>query len=374
MPGMNACQTNPSTSGSVSRVSTSSASNRHSSTFSAASLNTAKLVPKPSKVAPSGYALPGQISSAADCGVAAWVNEHTPKLTGRTRRYGGAQWGSITTKVADPNRGEVDRLLNPPDLPSYRTLRLEADDGVATITLNRPDRRNAVGDGMREELADAYLWCDGADAVRVVVLTGAPPAFCAGADLAAGERTFTEPGPTFSAAGVDVQAWTVSKPVIAAVNGHAIGLGLTLALQCDIRFFAADARYGVVQVRRGMVGDAYSHWVLPRLVGLSNAAEILLGGGTFDGHRAVQLGLGSRVLDADDVLPAAKELAHDIAENAAPAAVAASKRLLWDSFDLDRAAVGKRESEIHLALMRHDDAREGVRAFIERRPPRWTGR
>jgi enoyl-CoA hydratase/carnithine racemase len=162
--------------------------------------------------------------------------------------------------------------------------------------------------------------------------------------------------------------------VIAAVNGHAIGLGLTLALQCDIRIFAADARYGVVQVRRGMVGDAYSHWVLPRLVGMSNAAEILLTGATFDGHRAVELGLGSRVLDGVEVLPAALELAHDIATNAAPASVAASKRLLWDSFDLDRAGVGARETEIHLELMRLDDAREGVRAFLDRRPPRWAGR
>jgi enoyl-CoA hydratase/carnithine racemase len=259
------------------------------------------------------------------------------------------------------------------DLPSYRTLLVDVDDGVATITLNRPRRRNAFGDSMREDLADAYLRCDRTDAIRVVVLTGAPPAFCAGADLGAGERTFTDPGPTFSAAGVDVPAWAVRKPVIAAVNGHAIGLGLTLALQCDIRFFAADAQYGVVQVRRGMVGDAYSHWVLPRLVGLSNAAEILLSGATFDGHRAVALGLGSRVLDADDVLPAVLELAHDIAVNAAPAAVAASKQLLWDSFDLDRAAVGARETEIHLELMRLDDAEEGVRAFSEGRPPRWRG-
>ncbi len=183
-------------------------------------------------------------------------------------------------------------MVDPVELPVYRTLQTAVAGGVATITLNRPRQRNAVGDGMREELADAYLRCDRADAIRVVVLTGAPPAFCAGADLAAGERTFTEPGPTFSAAGIDVPAWTVSKPVIAAVNGHAIGLGLTLALQCDIRYFAADAQYGVVQVRRGMVGDAYSHWVLPRLVGLSNAAEILLGGATFDGQRAVALGLG----------------------------------------------------------------------------------
>lgn len=260
------------------------------------------------------------------------------------------------------------------DPPGFRTLLITVDDGVATITLNRPRQRNAVGDGMREELADAYRVLGRDDRVRVIVLTGAPPAFCAGADLASGEDTFATPGPGFSAAGVDVPAWTLPKPVIAAVNGHAIGLGLTLALQCDIRFFAADGRYGVVQVRRGVVGDAYSHWVLPRLVGLANAAEILLGGATFDGARAVELGLGSRALPADEVLPAALELAHDIAVHTAPMSVAASKRLLWDSFDLDRAAVGDRETEIHLRLMGHEDAREGVRAFVQGRAPSWTGR
>jgi enoyl-CoA hydratase/carnithine racemase len=258
-------------------------------------------------------------------------------------------------------------------MAGYRTLLFDVDRGVATVTLNRPQQRNAIGDGMRDELADAFRRLEGDDSVRVVVLTGAPPAFCAGADLAAGERTFAEPGPQFSAAGFAVPPWSLSKPVIAAINGHAIGMGLTLALQCDIRFFAADARYGVVQVRRGVVGDAYSHWVLPRLVGIANAAEILLTGATFDGHRAVALGLGSRVLDAADVLPAALELAHDIAANTAPMSVAASKRLLWDSFDLDREAVGRRETEIHLALMGHDDAKEGVRAHTEGRRPRWTG-
>ena len=259
-------------------------------------------------------------------------------------------------------------------VPEYRTLLLAIDGGVATITLNRPKQRNAVGDGMREELADAYLTCDRDDGVRAIVLTGAPPAFCAGADLGEGEDTFAAPGPGFTAAGIDVPAWALSKPVIAAVNGHAIGLGLTLALQCDIRFFAADGRYGVVQVRRGVVGDAYSHWVLPRLVGIGNAAEILLTGATFDGRRAVELGLGSRVLDADEVLPSALAVAHDIAENTAPMSVAASKRLLWDSFDLDRAAVGDRETEIHLAVMGHDDAKEGVRAFMAKRLPKWSGR
>ncbi|RAV18261.1 crotonase [Mycolicibacterium sp. GF69] len=260
-----------------------------------------------------------------------------------------------------------------PESPGYRTLLTRVTDRVATITLNRPRQRNAVGDGMREELAHAYRVFGRDDRVRVIVLTGTPPAFCAGADLESGEDTFSGPGAEFRAAGVDVPAWTLPKPVIAAVNGHAIGLGLTLALQCDIRFFAADASYGVVQVRRGVVGDAYSHWVLPRLVGIANAAEILLSGATFDGARAVALGLGSRVLPADEVLPAALEFARDIAVNTAPMSVAASKRLLWDSFDLDRAAVGQRETEIHLRLMGHDDAKEGVRAFMQRRPPSWTG-
>lgn len=262
----------------------------------------------------------------------------------------------------------------PADLPVYRTLQTSVEDGVAILTLNRPDRRNAVGDGMRAELADAYRRLDASDAVRVIVLTGAPPAFCAGADLAAGDATFAAPGEGFSAAGVDVPAWSLGKPVIAAVNGHAIGLGLTLALQCDIRYFAADATYGVVQVRRGVVGDAYAHWVLPRLVGIANAAEVLLTGVTFDGRRAVELGLGSRVLPNDEVLPAALALAADIAANTAPMSVAASKRLLWDSFDLTRAEVGARETAIHLAVMGHADAAEGVRAHLERRAPRWTGR
>jgi enoyl-CoA hydratase/carnithine racemase len=275
----------------------------------------------------------------------------------------GDDTGMPNGRASQPNR--------PPQ--EYRTILLNHDGGVATITLNRPAQRNAIGDGMRDELAAAYRACDRDDAVRAIVLTGTPPAFCAGADLGGGEQTFAEPGPDFSAAGIDVPAWTLSKPVIAAVNGHAIGLGLTLALQCDIRIFAADARYAVVQVRRGVVGDAYSHWILPRLVGIANAAEILLTGATFDGRRAVQLGLGSRVLDAAEVLPAALQIAHDVAENTAPMSVAASKRLLWDSFDLDRDAVGTRETEIHLRLMAHDDAREGMRAYLQRRPPRWTG-
>jgi enoyl-CoA hydratase/carnithine racemase len=253
-------------------------------------------------------------------------------------------------------------------------VRLEMVDGVAIVTLDRPERRNAFGDGMGAALAEAYRRCDADDGVRAVVLTGAPPAFCAGADLGAGDATFAPPEGEFSAAGVAMPAWRVRKPVVAAVNGHALGIGLTLALQCDIRIMASDARYGVVQVRRGVLGDAYSHWVLPRLVGISAAAEILLTGATFDGVRAGELGLCSRVLPAGEVLPAALDMARDIAVHTAPVAVAASKQMVWASFESDAAAVERAETLWHRRLMAHPDAREGVRAFLDRRDPRWTGR
>jgi enoyl-CoA hydratase/carnithine racemase len=251
----------------------------------------------------------------------------------------------------------------------------DIDDGVATITLHRPEVRNAFGAGMGEALAAAYRRCDEDDAIRAVVLTGTPPAFCAGADLSGGGATFAKRDEdAFSAAAVAMPAWEVRKPVIAAVNGHAIGIGLTLTLQCDIRIFGADAKYGIVQVRRGVMGDGYSHWTLPRLAGMSSASEILLTGRLFDGHEAKALGVCSRVLPNDEVLPAATELARDITRNTAPLSVAYSKRLLWDTWALTPTEVEARETVDHHVLMAHPDAREGVEAFLEGRPPRWTGR
>jgi len=255
-----------------------------------------------------------------------------------------------------------------------KTLRLEVGDGIALITLDRPERRNAFTGTMGAELSDAYRACDEDDGVRAVVLTGAPPAFCAGADLAPQEETFVGTGPGFSAGGVDFPAWRVRKPVIAAVNGHAIGIGLTLALQCDFRVMAEDATYGVVQVRLGVMGDAWSHWALPRLIGVAKAAEVLLTGETFDGHEAKRLGIATRVMPADEVLPAARELAERIARNAAPMSVAASKRLLWSSFERSATEIGQAETELHKRLMAHPDAREGVKASLEKRDPEWTGR
>lgn len=249
------------------------------------------------------------------------------------------------------------------------------DGGVATVTLHRPEVRNAFGAGMGAELDAAYRRCDEDDSIRAVVLTGTPPAFCAGADMGSGGDTFARRDETtFSAAAVSFPAWRVRKPVIAAVNGHAIGVGFTLALQCDIRICAADAKYGIVQVRRGVMGDAYSHWTLPRLAGMSAAAEILLTGRTFDGHEAKELGICSRVLPNDEVLRAALEIARDIAANTAPMSVAFSKRLLWESFSLSPEEVEARETADHHVLMAHQDAREGVVAFLERREPQWTGR
>jgi enoyl-CoA hydratase/carnithine racemase len=254
------------------------------------------------------------------------------------------------------------------------TLRLEVGDGIATITLDRPEQRNAFTATMGAELSDAYRACDEDDDVRAVIVTGAPPAFCAGADLEAGSETFAGTGPDFSAGGVDFPAWRVRKPVVAAVNGHAVGIGLTLALQCDVRIMARDATYGVVQVQRGVMGDAWVHWALPRLVGVAKAAEILLVGDTFDGEEAERLGIATRVQPAGDVLPAARELAQRIARRTAPMSVAASKRLLWASFERSAAEIGRAETELHRQLMAHEDAREGMRAFLERRHPEWTGR
>ena len=257
----------------------------------------------------------------------------------------------------------------------YQDIRFELDDGgVALVTLHRPEQMNTFTGLMGEELEHAYRRCDEDDAVRVVVLTGAGKVFCAGADMSRGEQTFAvpdEPGPPFSASPVGLPAWRVRKPVIAALGGHAIGIGLTLALQCDLRIVARDAKYGVLQVRRGMIPDCCAHWTLPRLVGFARAADILLTGRKFDGAEAVELGIASRALPAAEVLPAALEMAREIATHASPLSVAISKKLLWQSSELDAEQVEHYETQLHLHLMSRPDAVEGVMAFLERRPPQW---
>jgi len=256
---------------------------------------------------------------------------------------------------------------------TYQDIRFEVQDGVAIITLHRPDHLNTYSGRMGLELGEAYRACDQDDAIRAVVLTGAGKAFCAGADMSMGEDTFAKQDEhAFSAAGVTPPAWEVRKPVIAAINGHAIGIGLTLALQCDMRIIANEGKYSIIQVRRGVMPDGYSHWTLPRLIGLERAAYLLLTGRTINGAEAVELGIAMRSLPAGEVLTAALEIARDIAANTAPLSVAVSKRLLWESPNLTPAEVGNRETELHHHLMGKQDAIEGVMAWIERRPPKWT--
>ena len=247
------------------------------------------------------------------------------------------------------------------------------DDGVLVATLNRPETRNAFSAAMGRALGSVYEVADTNDSVRAVVITGTPPAFCAGADFSRGADVFERTESTeFSSNPVNPPAWKIRKPVIAAINGHAIGIGLTLALHCDLRFVARDAKYGVVQVRRGILPDAMSHWTLPRLVGVAKAADILLTGRTFDGTEAVELGIASGVFANDEVLPRALEVAHDIAVNTAPVSVALSKRLLWESFAMTSEQMNQAESDLHVHLMGKTDAREGVNSYLERREPQWS--
>ena len=253
-------------------------------------------------------------------------------------------------------------------------LRFELEDGVALLTLDRPAHRNAFSGAMGRALGAAYRRCDEDDSVRAVVLTGAGDCFCVGADLAAGADTFAAPdGADFSAAAFDPPAFAIRKPVIAAVNGHAIGLGFTMALQCDLRVMAREARYGAVQVRRGVMPDAYAHFTLPRLVGATRAADLLLTGRRIDGEEALRIGLATTVVAGPEVLARALEIARDLATHAAPLSVAFSKRLLWESFELDAPGVERCETALHQLLMGQPDAIEGVVSYLERRPPRWRG-
>jgi enoyl-CoA hydratase/carnithine racemase len=223
------------------------------------------------------------------------------------------------------------------------------------------------------ELGEAYRFCDREDSIRAVILTGSGRAFCAGADMSAGEDTFAkQDNTTFSAAGVDPPAWEVRKPVIAAMNGHAVGIGLTLGLQCDMRIVADEGKYGILQVRRGVMPDAYSHWTLPRLVGMERAADLLLTGRKITGEEAVRIGIASRSLPADKVLNAAMEIARDIAVNTSPLSVALTKKLLWESPNLTWREVGQKETDWHHFLMGKPDAIEGAVAWIEHRSPRWN--
>lgn len=256
---------------------------------------------------------------------------------------------------------------------AYRDIKFEVDGGVAVITLNRPDARNAFSGPMGQDLGRAYAECDGNDEIRAVVLTGAGSDFCVGADFSSGVDAFEKQEDAgFSAdGGVRPPAFAIRKPVIAAVNGNAVGIGLTLPMQCDIRIFAHEGKYGFLHVRRGVLPDAYSHFTVPRAIGFARAAELFLTGRKLSGAEVVEFGLGSRVLPAADVLPAAMEIARDIVTNVAPMSAALCKKLLWEAEGKSAEAIERKETALHHLLMGEPDAIEGAMAFLERRDPNW---
>lgn len=254
---------------------------------------------------------------------------------------------------------------------SYETVLFDVTEGVATITLNRPERMNAWNAQLGAELGDAMAQADEDDDVRAVVVTGAGRAFCAGADLSGGEFGG---GATGDRPLRQRWPWEMRKPVIAALNGHAVGVGLTYPMQCDVRYVAEDAKLAFAFVRRGAIPELASHAIVPRVVGLSTAAELLLSGRTFLGTEAAALGIATRALPAPEVLPAALGLARDIAVNTAPVSVAVAKRLLWESLDRSVAETRRIEDRLFAKVTRLDDAREGIAAFVEKRTPKWSGR
>ncbi|MBM4202812.1 MAG: crotonase [Gammaproteobacteria bacterium] len=254
----------------------------------------------------------------------------------------------------------------------YEQILYTVTDGIALVTLNRPEKLNAMTALMGAEMADAMAEADGDDNVRCVVVTGAGRAFCAGADLGGGDRFAGGWG------GVEREyrrkmPMEIRKPVIAAINGAAVGAGLTWPLQADIRYVAHDAKLAFSFVRRGVLPELASHVILPRLAGLSRASELLLSGRTFLGDEAVEYGVATRAFAAADVLPEAMKLARDIATNAAPLPVAIAKQLIWEGTGIDLTEWRKKEGKLFNFTIKHPDSREGTKAFLEKRAPRWGG-
>ena len=257
-------------------------------------------------------------------------------------------------------------------------------DGIATITLDRPERMNAFTLVMRAELLSAFDEVDADDSVRAVVVTGAGRAFCAGADLGAGGDTFDHAARGDMFAGADVLedgtprdgGGTVAlrvarclKPVIAAINGAAVGVGITMTLPMDVRLASDGARIGFVFARRGIVTEAASSWFLPRIVGISQAMEWAATGRVFDAAEALRGRLVSRVYGPDELLPAAYALAREIADNTSQVSVAAVRRLMWSGLSATSPwEAHTADSRLMRALGGAPDAAEGVTAFLEKRP------
>ena len=266
----------------------------------------------------------------------------------------------------------------------YSQILFDVHDHVATITLNRPDRLNAFTGTMMNELIDAFDRTDADDAVRAVIVTGAGRGFCAGADLGSGGDTFAKGGsdvqtdvgvPRDGGGLVSLRIYDSKKPVIGAINGAAVGVGVTMTLPMDIRIASEHAKFGFVFARRGIVPEACSSWFLPRLVGISQAAEWCYSGRVFPAGEAFDGGLVRSVHAADDLLSAARLIAADIAENSSPVSVALTRQMLWRMLGAAHPMEAHRADSRGIALRGPSaDAREGVESFLEKRPAAYTNR
>jgi len=269
-------------------------------------------------------------------------------------------------------------------MSNYEQILYAVEDGIATITLNRPEKLNAFTNTMRAELIAAFDAVDADDAVRAVIVTGAGRAFCAGADLSAGASTFD-----YAARGriapdeqrrdgggtVTLRIFECKKPVIAAVNGPAAGIGATMQLPMDIRFAAEGARFGFVFTRRGVVPEACSSWFLPRLVGIQQALDWMLSGRVFDAAEAKAGGLVKAVLPPAQLLPAARAWAREIVATTAPVSVALTRQMLWRMLTADHPMEAHKIDSRGIQTMgRTPDAYEGVTSFLEKRQPRFAMR
>ena len=256
---------------------------------------------------------------------------------------------------------------------NLETVLYDVRDGVATITLNRPHAMNAWTPQLSDELSLAMGAADADDDVRAVVLTGAGKAFCAGADLSAGESGFLAGGAS-AQTGPRLVPYKVRKPVIAAINGHAVGVGITYPMLCDIRIVSETAKIQYAMVRRGILPELGSHVLLPRVIGFSRAADLLLTGRLIMGIEAAEMGLASRAVPADQVLAVATEMARDIAVNVSPVSAALAKQLMWDGMNTSVDHMIMTEGKLLPGLTAAPDSGEGVRAFFEKRAPKWRSR
>jgi enoyl-CoA hydratase/carnithine racemase len=267
---------------------------------------------------------------------------------------------------------------------AYEEILYEVADNIATITLHRPDKLNAFTNRMLKEIISAFDEIDADDNVRAVIVTGSGRAFCAGADLSGGGETFAKGGSDVAAKTgvirdggglVALRIFESTKPVIGAINGAAVGVGVTMTLPMDIRLASDATRFGFVFARRGIVPEAASSWFLPRIVGISQAAEWCYTGRMIGADEAKEAGLVRSVHAPEELLGVAQGIAREIAENAAPVSVALTRKMLWRMLGAEHPMEAHRvDSRAINSRGASDDAREGVMSFLEKRAPQFPGK